>query len=61
MDHARLSYSRATQSSAVTVVTETCYLFLSATEESLELVVTFCHFVAMLQAAQLLEYIVLAL
>ena len=58
MDRACLSYSRATQSSAVTVVTETCHLFLSAMEESLELVLTFCHFVATLQS---LEYIVLAL
>ena len=42
------------------VATETCRLFfLSATEESLELVLTLYRFVAMLQASQLLEYVVL--
>ena len=50
MDRARPSYSAAT----------TCHLFiLSATEESLERVLTLCRFVAMLLASQTLERIVL--
>ena len=57
MDRARPSYSAAT---TVTVATETCHLFfLSATDESLELVLTLCHFIAMLRASQSLEYVVL--
>ena len=50
MDRAHPSYSAAT---TMTVVTETCCLFfLSATEESLEHVLTLCRFVAMLLASQ---------
>ena len=56
MDHAHPSYSAAM---TVTVTTETCHLFfLSATEESLERVLTLCRFVVMLRASQL-EYVVL--
>ena len=57
MDRARPSYSAAT---TVTVETETCRLFfLSATEESLERVLTLCLFVAMPRlASQSLEHIV---
>ena len=57
MDHARPSYSRAM---TVTVATETCRLFLlSAMEESLELVLALCRFIAMLRASQSLEYVAL--
>ena len=57
MDRAHPSYSTAM---TVTVATETCRLFfLSATEESLERVLTLCCFVAMLLASQSLEHIVL--
>ena len=57
MDRARPLYSAAM---TVTVATETCHLFfLSATEESLEHVLTLCHFVAMLRASQSLKHIVL--
>ena len=57
MDHARPSYNTVT---TVTVATETCRLFfLSATEQSLERVLTLCRFVAILQASQLLEHFVL--
>ena len=55
IDCARPSYSAAT---TVTVATETCRLFfLSATEESLERVLTLCHFVGMLLASQSLEHL----
>ena len=58
IDRAHPSYSAAT---TVTVATETCRLFLlSAMEESLECVLTFCCFVAMLLALQSLKHIVLA-
>ena len=64
-----LSYSRATIATVtdtpfhiqfvmhcMKVATETCHLFfLSATEESLELVPTLCRFVAMLRASLSLE------
>ena len=56
MDQAHPSCSAAT---TVTVETETCrLLFLSATEESFERVLTLCRFVAMLLASQPLEHIV---
>ena len=57
MDRAHPLYTRAT---TVTVATETYHLFfLSATEESLELVLALCHFIAVLRALQSLKYVAL--